>query len=652
MITIGYSTRKSNPELQEYFRKSCGLSKVQVIEKVNTGEKSLNQTYNEILKESENDIVILCHDDLYFDNKGWGYKILDHFKKSDFGILGVAGSTSLPKSGMWWEDKRKMIGIVNHEHDGKKWESKYSESQGNSIKETILIDGLFIALDKKRIKENFNEDVKGFHFYDLEFCIRNYRQNVKIGVITNIRITHKSIGMTNESWEENRKLFAKRHKDILPLKMSKQKGEKLKILMFTLQIDELDLNETVELANRLSKLGHSITLISEFKSPTLYNILKKNNIKLLNMNEPPGFKMGDGKWFINTPEGKIVSQENNLYKVSEVNYDLVIVKDNAIMNHVNSLYPEFEKIFLSSYDGEPYLPNTSVKKEILISDIFSHDIDNILYEVVNMIDTSEKKQKIKILSGHSDKGGSTTAFINLTNELNSKGFDCTFYGPHTWHLNKCQSGMLNDAQSEYDDIFICHFISLPEKPKVKKVIFSIHEKNLFEIADVKPFWDEVVFLHEGHRNYHNRFNGKYSLIPNLKEHLDKKDKSDKDLIAGVIGTIDENKQTHISIQRALDDGCEKVLIFGSISEANYYESKVKPLFSDKVVHMGHADGKQSMYDMIGRVYHSSISEVACLIKDECHTTGTKFFGNEATSHQVSDLTNDEIINKWIKVFDI
>ena len=201
MITIGYSTRQSNPELQEYLKKSCGVPKAQVIEKVNNGEKSLNQTYNEILQESENDIVILCHDDLYFETKGWGFKVIEHFQKNDFGILGVAGSTYLPMSGMWWEDKRKMIGIVNHEHEGKKWESKYSEEQGKKIKQTVLVDGLFIAVDKNRIKENFNEKIQGFHFYDLEFCIGNYEKEVKIGVITNIRITHKSIGMTNEQWE-------------------------------------------------------------------------------------------------------------------------------------------------------------------------------------------------------------------------------------------------------------------------------------------------------------------------------------------------------------------------------------------------------------------------------------------------------------------
>jgi hypothetical protein len=68
--------------------------------------------------------------------------------------------------------------------------------------------------------------------------------------------------------------------------------------------------------------------------------------------------------------------------------------------------------------------------------------------------------------------------------------------------------------------------------------------------------------------------------------------------------------------------------------------------------MGFVNNKQSIYDMIGRVYHSSISEVATLVKDECYITGTKFFGNEATDTPVSTLTNQEIINEWIKLLEI
>jgi glycosyltransferase involved in cell wall biosynthesis len=219
MITVGYSTREHNPKFIEYLKKSSGFKKIEVIEKINNGEKSLSQVYNEILDEAKTDIVVLCHDDIYFDTNSWYYKLKTHFESSEYGILGVAGTTEMPSSGQWWETRRKMIGIVNHESGGKKWTSKYSEDFGKSIRETVVVDGVFIALSKSRIKHNFDEEFKGFHFYDIGFCFKNQIEGVKVGVISNIRITHKSIGQTNEQWEENKKLFAQKYSENLPTKI-------------------------------------------------------------------------------------------------------------------------------------------------------------------------------------------------------------------------------------------------------------------------------------------------------------------------------------------------------------------------------------------------------------------------------------------------
>lgn len=101
MLTVGYSTRSSKPEFIEYLKKSSGFKKINVIEKINNGEKSLSETYNEILSEATTDVVILCHDDIYFDTSAWYHKIMKHFEKTEYGILGVAGTTDLSETGQW-----------------------------------------------------------------------------------------------------------------------------------------------------------------------------------------------------------------------------------------------------------------------------------------------------------------------------------------------------------------------------------------------------------------------------------------------------------------------------------------------------------------------------------------------------------------------
>jgi hypothetical protein len=257
---------------------------------------------------------------------------------------------------------------------------------------------------------------------------------------------------------------------------------------------------------------------------------------------------------------------------------------------------------------------------------------------------------IKIASGWSEKGGSTFAFISLTNELNKCGHDTTFYGPHGWHLDKCKADMIGNIIINDDDILICHFLHLPSRPNAKKVILACHEKDLFEVGKIKKYWDEVIFLNNKHRDYHSLYNDAFSIIPNLKPKLIKREKAELLKIAGIIGSFDFNKQTHVSIKRALADGCEKVYLFGE-PKGDYYEKYVKPLCNDDtVIIKGFVNDKQEMYDMIGCVYHSSLSEVACLVKDECELTGTLFYGNESTDYVIEDLTNEQIINKWIEKF--
>jgi hypothetical protein len=408
MITIGYSTREHNPKFIEYLKKSSGFKKIEVIEKINNGEKSLPQVYNEILEESKTDIVVLCHDDIYFDTTGWFHKIEKHFEKSDYGILGVAGVTSLTYSGRWWDERKKMVGIVNHESEGKKWESKYSESFENKIIQTLVVDGLFFAVHKKRIKKSFDEDFKGFHFYDTSFSLSNHLERVKVGVITNIRITHKSIGMTNEQWEQNRIQFVNKFKENLPLKLPFDKDRKIKVLLSCLFFKTFTGSElyVYELAKNLIKLNCDVTVLSEIGGP-LTEMAKKNGIKVLSFMNPPGYKLGDGKWGFNTPQGFQPSQVNNMYKVSDVNFDIIHVQHKPIAERIFKMYPEIVKVYTihsEVIDLENPVKDDSVKKYIAIRpeikdyiqnfDIPEEDIE-IIYNPVDNNKFTNQNNKIE-----------------------------------------------------------------------------------------------------------------------------------------------------------------------------------------------------------------------------------------------------------------
>ena len=402
MITIGFSTRKIDNSFVELLKKSCGVPNPQIIPIENEGKYSLPEAYNMILEQATNDIVVLCHDDIYFDSKNWGSKLLNHFKRnSDYGILGLAGSTHLPSSAKWWEDFSKMKGIVNHEHGGKKWESKYSASLGNQIDDVVLVDGLFIVLNTKNIKQKFNEEIKGFHFYDVDFSFRNFIEDVKIGVIYDVRVTHKSIGETNEQWEQNRIVFAEKHKELLPVKIKRNLtiDSPIKVLLSSLFFKTFTGSEmyVYELARGLKKLNCDVTVLSDIEGP-LSKLANQQGIKTLPFSNPPGFKLGDGKWGFNTPEGFKPSQPNMMYKMSEVNFDIAHVQHNPISQRICDMYPNLPK--LSTIHSEvielenPYIHESikeyvcirpEIQKHIIEKFNINEDITQVIY---NPIDTN------------------------------------------------------------------------------------------------------------------------------------------------------------------------------------------------------------------------------------------------------------------------
>ena len=402
MITIGYSTRVSNPKFQNYLRQSCGLKGIEIIEKVNNGEKSLSQVYNEIIDESSHDILVLCHDDIYFDTNRWGKKLLRSFDNHpDYGILGVAGSTYMPKSGQWWEDRSKMFGVVNHEHQGKKWQSKYSQNEEHEVKQTVIVDGLFISLDKNKIKKRFDETVEGFHFYDVEFTFQNHLEDVKVGVMFNVRITHKSIGMTNEKWESNKQIFANKYKDILPLKVKISETDKLKVLIGCLFFQKFTGSEmyVYELSKNLVKLNCDVTVVAAETNGPLVRLAEKNGVKVKNIKEAPGFRLGDGKWVLKTERGQEVSKPNQYYKMSEVNFDIIHCQHKPIVDVLNMLYPNIDKISTihsEVIDLENPVVHPSIKKYIAIRPeikeqiVNKFGIDETLVEVIyNPVDETK-----------------------------------------------------------------------------------------------------------------------------------------------------------------------------------------------------------------------------------------------------------------------
>lgn len=344
MITVVYCTQETKPQHKEHIIKSSGLgNNIEVIEIINHGE-GLTRPYNRALEQAKYDIIVYIHDDVVIETGGWGKKLIKHFEKTpEYSIIGVAGTKNMPESGRWWDDRSKMYGKVQHTHEGKSWLSTYSEDIANDVEDVVIVDGLFFGIHKKRIKVKFDESFTGFHFYDLSFCFPNFLAGCKIGVVTNIRANHMSIGMTNQEWEDNRIKFAEKYASNLPIVLKKTnfKYRKIKVLIGCLNFSNFTGSElhVFELAKALTKNNCDVTIASNLGLP-LSNMAKQYSIKVCDIKQPPSFKLGDGKWTLNTPQGQVPSQENTLYKISDERFDVIHSNHKPVTEHLLRLFPD------------------------------------------------------------------------------------------------------------------------------------------------------------------------------------------------------------------------------------------------------------------------------------------------------------------------
>ena len=209
VVVCSRRTTEENKSFIEHIKETCGCdTHVYMIH--NPNGVSISKVYADMMTNQEIDanIIVFIHDDIEFLRKGWGKEVLRLFNEhEDYGIIGVAGSAQFDENGAWWNYEKKF-GQVLHRAEGKSWLTAFSPLLDKDLQEVVVIDGLFMAVHKNRIAENFNRDLEGFDFYDIWFCIKNWlSKKCKIGVTTNIRAAHNSVGKLKDSWFKNKEII-------------------------------------------------------------------------------------------------------------------------------------------------------------------------------------------------------------------------------------------------------------------------------------------------------------------------------------------------------------------------------------------------------------------------------------------------------------
>ena len=210
-------------QLIEHIKETCGCN-LHTYFMYNPEGVGLSEIYNNMLdkEKTENNIIVYIHDDIEFLKNGWGAEILRLFNEhEDYGIIGVAGSAQFDSNATWWQYEKKY-GQVLHRHNGKSWLTAFSPLLTKDLQEVCVIDGLFIAVHRDRITKTFDVENK-FDFYDISFCLDNFLDGkTKIGVTTNIRLAHKSIGEMRPDWYTARERINNKYGDKYPIEVKNE----------------------------------------------------------------------------------------------------------------------------------------------------------------------------------------------------------------------------------------------------------------------------------------------------------------------------------------------------------------------------------------------------------------------------------------------
>jgi len=323
VVFSSHLSEEKNNEFIKHVDNTIGV-KHKTICYPNFNQSSLPQVYNQAIKEhyEDNCIFVVCHNDIIIKTRNWGKVLLNQFNHSDYGIIGVAGSTYLPASGRWWEDRSKMYGIVEHTNGLNDWVSEYS-NQIRGVQPVVLVDGVFMSFNPDNIIHRFDESYNGFHFYDLSFCIPNYLDGCDIGVTTSIRVLHKSVGETNEEWENNRLKLIKDYE--LPIRHVSE--DKLKVLICCQFFKNYTGSEVsnYELSRELVKLGCDVTVISTMVGEPLESKAKKSGVKV--------YSLG------NLPNHRINNENQFQFIKNEKEFDIIHVNHKPIGEMILQLYP-------------------------------------------------------------------------------------------------------------------------------------------------------------------------------------------------------------------------------------------------------------------------------------------------------------------------
>ncbi|WP_316802707.1 glycosyltransferase [Pedobacter nototheniae] len=199
----------------------------------------LCEVYNKGAIAAKYDLLCFMHEDISIKTENWGIEVVNNFKRNpEVGILGVAGSAykSLAPSGWFAESHHNNLLYCNYiqafKNKGEKPIHYLERGNKIDIAKVVCVDGMwFCTLREIAVKYPFDQNMlKGFHGYDIDFCLNIFKNGYDIMVSLNILMEHFSEGGYSKSWLEDTLKLHDKWADFLPVSVVDLSGSERNLI--------------------------------------------------------------------------------------------------------------------------------------------------------------------------------------------------------------------------------------------------------------------------------------------------------------------------------------------------------------------------------------------------------------------------------------
>jgi len=200
-------------DTQEYTKINIAYDSISIYE----GHKS-NIEYFEQFKIQDDDIIVMCHDDIeILSTPKKLKKYLEVAKRPRVGFVGVAGACRFESDGAWWNARKKgnARGFVFQGIDSTTMVPNYFGQSG----QVTVLDGCFLAITYENLKKiGLDEPAylkTGWDYYDIHLTMKAHLSGLSNYVVP-IIVMHESSGQMRNGWYEAKANFMMHHNRDIP----------------------------------------------------------------------------------------------------------------------------------------------------------------------------------------------------------------------------------------------------------------------------------------------------------------------------------------------------------------------------------------------------------------------------------------------------